>query len=87
MNISESTRLTLELFPELMWDLPTGRLHRESGLGLTLQQQEKEIIVHMLEECQGNKSLAARKMQIHRSALYRKLEKYGIDVESTPLSE
>ncbi|MGE5397001.1 MAG: helix-turn-helix domain-containing protein [Chitinophagales bacterium] len=51
---------------------------RPHGLGNTLMETEKEIIVETLRETRGNKSLAAQRLNINRSALYRKMQKYNI---------
>lgn len=40
---------------------------------------EKEQIIKTLIESKGNKSSAARLLNIDRSSLYNKLRKYGID--------
>ncbi|NLO21823.1 MAG: sigma 54-interacting transcriptional regulator [Syntrophomonadaceae bacterium] len=45
-----------------------------------LQEREKEAIVRALEKASGNKSKAAKSLKIHRSALYRKMLKYNIDL-------
>jgi len=48
----------------------------------TLQELERVRIVDALEQANGNKKLAARKLGIHRSTLYAKLRRYGLlDVE------
>jgi len=39
---------------------------------------EKQIIIKALEKCGGNKTLAARKLNIATRSLYYKLEKHGI---------
>lgn len=41
---------------------------------------EKEKIIRTLIETKGNKSSAARLLNIDRSSLYNKLKKYGIDI-------
>ncbi len=45
---------------------------------LDLASQERSLIVRALQECQGNRSLAARRLGIGRRTLYRKLDEYGI---------
>ena len=45
----------------------------------SLEDIEKEAIVDMLRRCKGNRSLAARRLGIGRSSLWRKLKKYGLD--------
>jgi two-component system response regulator HydG len=41
---------------------------------------EKEKIIKTLIEAKGNKSYAAKLLDIDRSSLYNKLKKYGIDI-------
>ncbi len=45
----------------------------------SLEDIEKEAIADMLRRCKGNRSLAARRLGIGRSSLWRKLKKYGLD--------
>jgi len=45
---------------------------------LLLADVEKEHILHVLELADGNKSLAASILGIHRDTLLRKLKKYGV---------
>lgn len=42
------------------------------------QEEEKKMIIRTMGECEGNISMAARKMQISRNTLYKKLKKYNI---------
>ena len=44
---------------------------------------EKEAILSVLATTQNNKAAAARLLGIHRTLLYKKLKKHGIDSEST----
>jgi DNA-binding NtrC family response regulator len=44
-----------------------------------IEQLEKKIIFQALEKTNGNKVQTAKLLGIYTSALYRKLEKYGLD--------
>jgi len=62
-------------------DLPeylkeAGKPARGSEQGL--DEVEKQHLIRILEECQGNKIRAARRLKISRSTLYRKLEAYKL---------
>lgn len=41
-------------------------------------EAEKEAIVNAIIKAEGNKTLAAENLGIHRTALYKKIEKYGL---------
>jgi two-component system response regulator HydG len=43
-----------------------------------LKDKEKQTILKVLNECENNKSLAAKKLGIHYATLYRKLKSYGL---------
>lgn len=45
------------------------------------KEQEKNAIVHMLHDCGGNQSRAARLLGMDRSTLWRKMKKFGIQAE------
>ncbi len=45
---------------------------------LSMEQVEKNHILSMLRECDGNVTAAAKILGIGRNTLYRKLEKYGV---------
>ncbi len=49
-------------------------------IGLPVDEVEKRLIVATLAHCGGNKSKAARQLQIGLKTLYRKLESYGMKV-------
>lgn len=44
-----------------------------------LEEHEKEHLMRMLQQCQGNKIEAARRLKISRSTLYRKLGYYKLN--------
>ena len=49
--------------------------------GLTLDELERQTILRALETHEGNLSHVATALGISRAALYRRLEKYGIQVD------
>jgi len=49
------------------------------GRFLSLEEMERRTIRRAVEVCGGNLSVAARKLGIGRSTLYRKMEQYGIE--------
>jgi len=46
----------------------------------TLAALERDRIAQVLAACAGNKALAARRLGLDRRSLYRRLERYGLDV-------
>ena len=48
-------------------------------VGISLEQMEKHHITEVIKEVKGNMTLAAKILDIARSSLYRKIEKYNID--------
>ncbi|HHV26045.1 MAG TPA: sigma 54-interacting transcriptional regulator [Tissierellia bacterium] len=55
-------------------------LSYETSLNDAIAEVEKEKIIKALIETKGNKSLAAKLLDIDRSSLYNKLKRYGIDI-------
>jgi len=55
----------------------------------TLEQMERSLIVDTLAKCKGNQTVAAKKLGISRSTLWRKISKHGIDLSQfeTPISD
>jgi two-component system response regulator HydG len=47
--------------------------------GLSLREIERRAIVQALEDCQGNRTQAAKVLDIDRSTLRRKMQEYGIE--------
>ncbi len=50
-------------------------------VGLPVDEVERRLILATLTQCGGNKSKAARQLQIGLKTLYRKLESYGVATE------
>jgi DNA-binding NtrC family response regulator len=50
--------------------------------GRTLEDLERQHIMQLLEECEGNQSRVARILGISRRTVYRKLRQYGVDAGS-----
>ncbi|MEN6324796.1 MAG: sigma 54-interacting transcriptional regulator [Syntrophomonas sp.] len=57
-----------------------GPIKLSNTLEKILEQHEKEVISSTLQSCGGNKSRAAKTLDIHRSVLYRKMNKYNINI-------
>ena len=47
--------------------------------GLSLREIERRAIVQALEDCNGNRTQAARILDIDRSTLRRKMQEYAIE--------
>ncbi len=48
-------------------------------LSMTLDEIESEVIRMVLQDCAGNKTLAARRLGLARKSLYNKMERFGIE--------
>src|SRR2546426_2487557 len=46
---------------------------------LTVEEAEKQLIIRALKECNGNRTLAAKKIGISRRTLHRKLHSYHLE--------
>lgn len=63
-------------FDELLENFEGGASSKEDEAYPSLARKEREYIEFVLNECEGNISLAAKKLGIHRQSLQRKLKKY-----------
>ena len=61
-------------------DNAIGTTTATSLAGMTLEEIERQTILQTLEQHKGNLSRVAASLGISRAALYRRLEKYGIDI-------
>jgi DNA-binding NtrC family response regulator len=55
----------------------TGQMLAQNDL--TVEEAEKQLIIRALKECNGNRTLAARKIGISRRTLHRKLHAYHLE--------
>jgi two-component system response regulator AtoC len=46
---------------------------------LTVKEAEKQLIIHALQECQGNRTKAAEKLGMSRRTLHRKLHEFHLE--------
>lgn len=75
--------IRLEHFPPyLLNHLERHSHHANYTLTEQLEKAEKIALVRALEASNGNRSLAAKLLGIHRASLYRKLEKHGLLTDS-----
>jgi DNA-binding NtrC family response regulator len=63
--------------PEELRDLAARAFRRRDGRVPTLQEQERDYILWVLEEANGNQTLAAQMLGIDRVSLWRKLKRFG----------
>ncbi len=69
--------------PQDLFGGPAGPGSGPMSLG-SLEDMERSAIAGMLKRCKGNRSLAAQRLGIGRSSLWRKIKKYGFDDTDTP---
>ncbi len=71
-------RLQAEASPAVSVD-PNSKVKVEFGAdGIDIEEVEKQLIVHALEESSGNVSEAARKLKLTREALRYRVQKFGL---------
>jgi PAS domain S-box-containing protein len=71
-----------EHLPQDLLGGPAGPGSAPMSLG-SLEDMERSAIAGMLKRCKGNRSLAAQRLGIGRSSLWRKIKKYGLDDTDT----
>ncbi|MCF7669581.1 MAG: sigma-54 dependent transcriptional regulator, partial [Verrucomicrobia bacterium] len=72
--MSEGTHIT----PQNLSIDTSGLVRREDGLTL-LEAMERNAIIQVLKETNGNKNAASRRLGIGRQTLYNKLRRYSVD--------
>jgi len=83
-NIALHGKLGPEHFENLVLRMQNGNALLEkdgsSCLAMAREKAEKEAIIQILSQANGNITMASHILKIHRSVLYDKLKKYGIKV-------
>ena len=75
---SEDDRITLESLPKSLLDKQD--VTAEDYVEFTkIEQMERELIIQFIKETDGNLSEVARRCNIARTTLYRKMKKYRIN--------
>jgi DNA-binding NtrC family response regulator len=79
--LSRNERIELEdLSPEVQGrPLSAGAQAILDQEDLTVAEAEKQLIIRALKECEGNRTLAAKKIGISRRTLHRKLHQYHLE--------
>ncbi len=83
VNVIEGTRIRVEDLPFYLQELdqqPYLLAAGDSVLNREIETAEKKAIVNALKKTNYNKLKAARLLDVHRATLYRKIQKYGIEV-------
>ncbi|MDF1704885.1 MAG: helix-turn-helix domain-containing protein [Aeromicrobium sp.] len=86
-NVRElESALASSLIGSMHGDIAVQHLPAECRSGRTknltsLERTEREALIRVLSECQGNKSVAADRLGIARSTLYRKMRAHGLEAD------
>jgi two-component system response regulator HydG len=83
--LQEGERLTPEALPErvLNGKARTAAPHAPSGSGTTLEELEKAYLIEVLETTGWHKKKASAILGINSSTLYRKIQRYGLEPQSS----
>lgn|GEM_PF-1160976 len=75
VTLSEGARITRVHLPHAIRKAPAGMRDR-GGVMVSLRDLERAHILEVLDECEGNQTVAARKLKIGRTTLWRKIREY-----------
>jgi len=85
--LAEGDVLTERDLPErIMESSQTTSSAKEIPTGLTMEEIEKLAITKALEQCGGNRTHAANKLNISVRTLQRKLRQYELEKRSKPFA-
>lgn len=78
MHLSANDLITIEDLPESILKQSSGNIVKSMKLRTAVEKAEIKQIIKVLNYCEGNKTEAAKILDIHRTSLYNKLEKYDL---------
>lgn len=84
VNLSIGNYIDIQHLPDFISEKLNPEAIDSDSYSLKRKIKEAEVgaIIEALKFCEGNRTLAAKKLGIHRTALYKKLESYGIDIKA-----
>ncbi|BAL76223.1 sigma-54-dependent transcriptional regulator [Bradyrhizobium cosmicum] len=68
-------------------EIPTDIAASDADLPAAVAQLEKTMIIRALDACSGNRTEAARRLNINRQLLYTKMQRYGLVEVSEKLTD
>ena len=81
-SLCSGKRITVEYLPDALKEEKFAKLERTAEKGFELQHRvisaEKEQLLEALSKAAGNKSKAARLLNVHRTTLYYRMKKHNI---------
>lgn len=77
--LCQGDRIEAAHLPDDLRDLTIRAFRRKDGQVPTLEEQEQDYILWVLDEANGNQTLAAQMLGIDRVSLWRKLKKYNTE--------
>lgn len=83
-NMSSGNLITLEDLPDYIKSNVKDRVSKadKSCLKTRVIDTELDAIIEALEKTNGNRTEAAKLLGIHRTGLYKKIKKYGINIKN-----
>ena len=79
--LASGPEITVGDLPDYIGNLSVETYRREDSEIPTLEEQEKNYIKWVLDKYEGNKTKAAKVMDIDRVSLWRKIKRYGMESE------
>ncbi|UCD89803.1 MAG: sigma-54-dependent Fis family transcriptional regulator [Desulfobacterales bacterium] len=79
--LANGPEITVKELPEYIGNLSIETYRRHNSEVPTLEEQEKNYIKWVLDKCEGNKTKAAKIMGIDRVSLWRKIKRFGLELE------
>ena len=82
--VCETSRLSLEDLPDTVKGLKKEKTLEPLSLkrnGESIQEVERDVILKAIQACGGNMTAAAKRLEIAKSTLYRKIKRYNIVME------